>query len=439
RGWTEEYAGEDALGTYFMANVAAVDKVHTNVTLRDFWRTGELVPNRAHQHFYQSNFPAEYEAEDRWFLLDANVNDDFPWEFTTEIPVFSLALLKGVAPNREWLVYGHAPLGDIGDVWLTIPEYKDVLVDIAVGGSYYLVDEATGTIQEVTDVSPPPPPPPNAAPVANAGLNKTVLDSDGLAGEIVTLNGSGSSDSDGTVVSYVWAWTGGSANGVNPTVNLPDGTTVVTLTVTDNDGAADTDSVSVTVEAPPSEVEVTFVSIASEDGWVRESNENSNLGGRTSSRDPDSRALRTGDDNRDRQYKFILSFDTSTLPDGADIQSAVLKLSRGGTNGTNPFTTHGSLRVDIQNGSFGKAGLENSDFEAPASATEIATTNGADFSAAFNATGVSSINKAGRTQLRLYFDLDDNDDGGNDYAGIYSSDNRNSSRHPRLIVTYSIP
>ncbi len=47
--------------------------------------------------------------------------------------------------------------------------------------------------------------------------------------------------------SWDWTWTGGSASTVNPTVSLPDGTTVITLTVIDNDGATDTDTVSITV------------------------------------------------------------------------------------------------------------------------------------------------------------------------------------------------
>ncbi len=38
--------------------------------------------------------------------------------------------------------------------------------------------------------------------------------------------------------------------------------------------------------------------------------------------------------------------------------------------------------------------------------------------------------------MPLNRDVDDNDDGGNDYAGFYSANNSDSSRHPKLIVTY---
>ncbi len=95
-------------------------------------------------------------------------------------------------------------------------------------------------------------PPANQAPMADAGPNQTVGDSDGAPGEAVTLDGSGSSDPDGTIVS--WDWTeGATALGSGETlgVNLGDGVHTITLTVTDNLGATDTDTVTVTVEAPP--------------------------------------------------------------------------------------------------------------------------------------------------------------------------------------------
>ena len=93
------------------------------------------------------------------------------------------------------------------------------------------------------------------APIANAGPDQTLTDSNGLPGEPVTLNGSGSSDPDGTIATYQWALQ------VNPntsqplgtgqtiTVNLPDGINDVRLTVTDNAGITATDAVSVTVNA----------------------------------------------------------------------------------------------------------------------------------------------------------------------------------------------
>lgn len=92
----------------------------------------------------------------------------------------------------------------------------------------------------------------NQLPVADAGPDQTVSDSDTVAGETVTLNGSGSSDPDGTIVSY--AWTEGETEivtGANPIVSLSDGTHTITLTATDDDGATDTVTITITVDAPP--------------------------------------------------------------------------------------------------------------------------------------------------------------------------------------------
>jgi hypothetical protein len=146
RSWLQPW---DDGRPYFMAIVDAVDRVHTDPILREWWRIGHLVPNRAHRHPYQSNIPPEYANEDRWFLLDANVNPRFPWDLTTEVPVFSLALVKGTAPTRAWLVYAHAPLGDRKNVRLTVPGYGAVNIDVTVGGSFYLIDEKDRTAHEL--------------------------------------------------------------------------------------------------------------------------------------------------------------------------------------------------------------------------------------------------------------------------------------------------
>jgi hypothetical protein len=64
-------------------------------------------------------------------------------------------------------------------------------------------------------------------------------------------------------------------------------------------------------------------------------------------------AKRVGDNQQNRQYKTVVSFDTSSIPDGATILSATVRLRRGSLTGTSPFTTHGSCQVDIVNGAFG--------------------------------------------------------------------------------------
>jgi PKD repeat protein len=90
-----------------------------------------------------------------------------------------------------------------------------------------------------------PPPPGNQSPVAV--WSSTV---DGLS---VSFNGSGSSDPDGSIVSYAWDFGDGTTGTVaNPTkVYSAAGTYTVSLTVTDNLGATGTLAGTVTVAAPP--------------------------------------------------------------------------------------------------------------------------------------------------------------------------------------------
>jgi len=175
---------------------------------------------------------------------------------------------------------------------------------------------------------------------------------------------------------------------------------------------------------------------------VLESSEGSNTGGSTNSADATASALVTGDDASDRQFKSILSFDTSAIPDGATITSATLRLKRGSLTGTNPFTTHGSLLVDIRNGVLGSsASVQTGDFQAAASANAVATmsaanANGDVSSGSLNAAGLAHINKTGKTQLRVAFSLDDNDDTGADNIGWHSGNDATAANRPVLVITY---
>ncbi|MFC2101177.1 PKD domain-containing protein, partial [Bacteroidota bacterium] len=108
-------------------------------------------------------------------------------------------------------------------------------------------DAATSTDDVIITVEPP-----NSPPVANAGTDQIVSDSDNSGSENVTLDGSGSSDTDGTITSYVWSENSSQiASGVNPTVSLSVGTHNIDLTVTDDDNATNTDAVTITVNEPP--------------------------------------------------------------------------------------------------------------------------------------------------------------------------------------------
>lgn len=131
---------------YYMANVNAVDRVYQSELLKQFWRHGQLVVNHDRPHPYRANLPDEIKARDRWFLLSTNLDPQKKdWGLYTEIPVFSLALVLGDKPNRQWLVYAHAPRGARTDVEILVPDYGSVTVDASVTGSFYVVDEKSHT------------------------------------------------------------------------------------------------------------------------------------------------------------------------------------------------------------------------------------------------------------------------------------------------------
>ena len=126
---------------FFDRLLAVVDRVHENETLAGFWRFGELVHNRAHRHPYQADVPGKYRDIHRWFLLDTNLDAPRPWDQRTNIPVFSMALVRGDEGRRHWLVYAHSPLEDRRDVRIVLPEYGEIVVDVPCAGAFYRIDE----------------------------------------------------------------------------------------------------------------------------------------------------------------------------------------------------------------------------------------------------------------------------------------------------------
>lgn len=214
---------------------------------------------------------------------------------------------------------------------------------------------------------------------------------------------------------------------------------VVTATNGAGEGPNSNEASATPVVAP---VTVTLTSVAAQDGYVLESGETTNVGGSIDATATTTSALRVGDNNQDRQYKAVVSFDTSSIPDGATIISATLRLRRGTLSGTSPFTTHGTCWADVQTGGFsGAAALQAGDFQATATVPQAASltnaaSNGSWSEGSLNAAGLAALDKTGTTQLRVYFNLDDNDDRGTDYIGYYSGDNTTSANRPQLVVTY---
>jgi hypothetical protein len=186
----------------------------------------------------------------------------------------------------------------------------------------------------------------------------------------------------------------------------------------------------------------TFRSVGAQDGWVLESSETSNKGGTFNSA---ATAFRLGDDAARKQYRAILSFNTSSLPDNAVITKVTLKVKRQGvTGGGNPVNAFQGFMADVKKGMFGTSALQAADFQTAANKTVGPLKPplvGGWYS--LNLTGAGNfVNKlataGGITQVRLRFKLDDNNNAIANYLSLFSGNAPFASR-PQLIVEYYIP
>ena len=135
---------------FFERLLFAVDRIYADKTLTEFWRYGKLVPNKAYKHPYQENVPEKYRNVNRWFLLDTSLDPPRPWEYKTNIPVFSLALMRGETGKQKWLVYAHAPLEEKHNVSIIVPGFGKITVNVPRAGAFYLIDEANRTTKPVS-------------------------------------------------------------------------------------------------------------------------------------------------------------------------------------------------------------------------------------------------------------------------------------------------
>lgn len=163
--------------------------------------------------------------------------------FTATVADLGVVLDGRGSADPDGTVVGHAwSFGDGATATGTTAEHT-----YATPGTYTVTltvtddDGATGvTTEEVTVTAPPVDQPPTAAFTATP------------TGLTVTVDGTTSSDPDGTVVDHAWSF-GDGATGAGPTASHTygaAGTYTVTLTVTDDDGATATATREVTVAVP---------------------------------------------------------------------------------------------------------------------------------------------------------------------------------------------
>ena len=185
-----------------------------------------------------------------------------------------------------------------------------------------------------------------------------------------------------------------------------------------------------------------FRSIAANDGDVLESTETSTVGG---SIDAGSTSFRLGDNSVNSQFRGILDFDTSTLPDTAVITSLVLKITQQGTvTGADPFSTLGDIAADIKKGGFsGNLVLQRTDFEASPSLGSagviLKPASGTVYLSRLKKTAIPFVDKTGHTQIRLRFQTDDNNNASADFLRFASGNHATVAVRPQLVVRYYVP
>jgi len=173
------------------------------------------------------------------------------------------------------------------------------------------------------------------------------------------------------------------------------------------------------------------------DGWILESSLSSHVGGSMSAASP---SVFIGSDKTGREFRAILTFNTSVLPPKAYVDSATLYLKGNGFVGTSPFS-FGELQIDTRRGAFsGNKALQLSDFQAPANSAKPNTLTYCGPTAQcvidLDSQALPYINLSGVTQFRLRFAPYDDGDSSADYYRVFSADAPVATDRPMLVIRY---
>lgn len=280
----------------------------------------------------------------------------------------------------------------------------------------------------------------HASPTAQSSVKFTVTFSEPVTGVDITDFSLTLTTVTGATVTAV---TPVSATVYTVTATTGTGNGTIRLNVLDNDSILDAalnpqNGAFMTGDSYIVNKTLTYKSVSTNDGWVLESTATSNAGGSINST---TTTFNLGDDASKKQYRGILHFDTSGLPDNAVITSVTLKILKS-TGGSGNTSTLGALLADMRKTFFGtNATLQNADFQATAHKSTIFnafTIAGNWYSATLKAAGIPYINKTGTTQFRLRFTNGDDGDGTADYLKFYSG-NASSASRPQLIIQYYVP
>jgi exo-beta-1,3-glucanase (GH17 family) len=158
--------------------------------------------------------------------------------------------------------------------------------------------------------------------------------------------------------------------------------------------------------------------------------------------DASSTVLVVGDDASNRQYRGILSFNTSLLPDDAIITSIKIKIRLESKAGMNPYSKRRQLKVDVCSSFGSSVKLQPDDFQTGENCVDAGTfterLDGSWFAADLDPVAFPYINTEGGTQFRLQYDMSRSSNGKPDYIKFFSGDSEALNR-PILVLRYSIP
>jgi poly(hydroxyalkanoate) depolymerase family esterase len=184
--------------------------------------------------------------------------------------------------------------------------------------------------------------------------------------------------------------------------SVSDGAHTVTARAVDGAGNTATSARTITTSNGVTGTTVTFSGISAEDGYVKAFADGSGATVGTLS------TLAVGRGTDGKFNRTVLSFDTSSIPDGATITAATVTVAYSSGSGS-PWSdpAGNTMLVDVRGGTFGAAATETTDWAAAADASAAASigvfASGTKDSSSFSAGGLGAISKTGRTQLRLRF------------------------------------
>ena len=310
-----------------------------------------------------------------------------------------------------------------------LASWRDAYGDLWIFGGYgYDSAGNEGRLNDLWKFSEPPPD--SIPPVVTVPSDITVLQN-APAGAVVTFSATATDETSPANPAVTCVPPSGST--------FPVGTTTVNCSAMDNAGNTGSNSFQVTVaEVPPA----IFTSVGGYDGFLLELNQNSGTGGTGNS---SGSTINIGDSLFKQQQLGLLHFDTSSLPDNAVVTGISIQMKLQGTGGTNPFTTHGSLLVDIASPFFGTlVNLQAADFQAASSISGVGAFNpvslaGNWYNADLGDSAFPLLNLSGPTQFRIGFSLGDDNDSIADLLKFYSGNSLMTAYRPVLIVYYYIP